>query len=200
MVMRTLALALLAMSICAISFGAELKEYVYSRGDGSRSLRLSGHFSIRDLDKLPEGRYFWFRHNGLSLVIHDAATLQSIDRLFAESERMDPEFKALRSRMRPVESRERDLERRIDRIDEEIDSLEDDDEISPRDEQERRDLRSKRAAIRSELREIAAELRVLEREEAELDRRRDALEAQAEKKLVPLVEDAIRRGVAVAVR
>ena len=176
---------------------ADIDEYVYSRGHGQTTVHIN-NFSVRTLNRLPEGHYFWFRDDGRSFMIRDAATLAAIDRLFEEAHKLAPEQEALRKRMRPVERRQNELENEIDRIDEEIDAIEDAETgLSAADRNRRRALRDRQRPLQEVLRTVAAELRDLEREEAQLDHRTEALEREAERKLVPMMKDAIRRGLAV---
>ena len=128
-------------------------------------------------------QFLWFQRHGEGYVIRDAATLERIDHLFDAQRAFDPEAERVRNRMRPLEKRE-------SKLDHEIDALEDDDEkLTADDHQRLRDLQR-------EQRDVEAQLRVLEREEDAIDRKRDAREADAERRMVPILDEAIRSGVA----
>ena len=196
--MRNLVMVLIAASLSVDLLAADIESYVYSLGGSRRTVHMKANVSIRELKKLPQGHYFWFHRGGEGFMIRDAATLAVIDKIFAEGEKLRPEYDVLRKRMRPIEIREGELDRAVDRIDEEIDTIEDTEErLSSADREKIRELRDRRRLLQDKLRQVAAELRVLEREEVELDRRSDALEKEAERKLVPVIDDAVRRGVAV---
>jgi DNA repair exonuclease SbcCD ATPase subunit len=126
--------------------------------------------------------FLWFKRDGHAYVIRDRETLDRIDALFADARAMDPDQERLHAKMRPLEDRENDLDR-------EADAISDDDHRTRRDEEHLRELQR-------ELRDVESKLRDYEREEERLDRRRDRLEMDAEAKMVPIVDDAIRRGIA----
>jgi prefoldin subunit 5 len=127
--------------------------------------------------------FIWFQRHGEGYVIRDAATLDQIDHLFDAQRALDPDAERLRDRLRPLEKRE-------SKLDHEIDALEDGDEKLTSDDRQRlRDLQR-------EMRDVEAQLRVLEREEEAIDRKRDAREADAERRMVPILDEAIRSGVA----
>ena len=178
-------------------YAAAIPEYVYSRGHGQTTVHMN-NWSVQTFNRLPKGHYFWFRDDGASFMIQDAATLAAIDRVFEEAHKLAPEEEALRNRMRPLERRQNELEDEIDRLDEEIDAIEDKEEdLSAADRDRMRALRDRQRPLQEILRKVSAELRDLEREEEQLDQRTEALEREAEQKLVPIMKDAIRRGVAV---
>jgi prefoldin subunit 5 len=133
--------------------------------------------------------FLWFRSKGQGYLIRDQATLERIDRLFDPERALDPEAERIRTELRPLERRESELDR-------EIDALTDRDEgpeLSAAEEQ-------KLDRLRQEMGGLHSKMRVLERQEEEVDRKRDALEAQAEQQMVPILEDAVRSGVARPVR
>jgi len=127
-------------------------------------------------------RFLWFKRDGREYVIRDRETLERVDALFADARAMDPDMERLRAKMRPLEDRENELDR-------EADAISDDDHRTRRDEERLRDLQR-------ELRDVESRLGDYEREEERLDRQRDRLEMEAEKKMIPIVDDAIRRGIA----
>lgn len=192
---------LLMLSIAVLTSvtlpAAEIDEYVHSRADGTTTIQMND-FSTQVFSRLPKGHYFWFRDGNRSYVIRDGATLTAIQRLFDEANRLDPAQEALRRDMDRVERRESEIESQVDRIEDEIDAIQDSESpLSAADRDRLRGLRQRQRALETALRTVEAELRQLERKESELDRRSEELEREAERKLVPLVEDAIRRGVAV---
>jgi hypothetical protein len=195
--MRNLPMLLVALFVSVGLSAADIDEYVYSRG-GSQTTAHINNFSLQTLNRLPKGHYFWFRDEGASFMIRDVATLAVIDRVFEEAHKLAPEEQALRKRMRPVERRQSELEDEIDRLDEEIDEIEDKEErLSAADRDRMRALRDRQRPLEDTLRSVEEQLRELEREEERLDQRTEALEREAERKLVPIMKDAIRRGVAV---
>jgi hypothetical protein len=126
--------------------------------------------------------FLWVRDHGVEYVIRDEATLDRVEHLFDSAHALSPDVERLHERMRPVEKRE-------ERLDSEIDAISDDDERTPRDEERRRDLER-------QLRDVESKLRDLEREEEALDAKQDRLEEDAERKMMPIIDEAIRTGVA----
>jgi hypothetical protein len=129
-------------------------------------------------------QFLWFQRRGEGYVIRDAATLEQIDHLFDAQRALDPEAERIRDRIRPLEKRE-------SKLDHEIDAIEDAD-----DEKLTADARQRLRDLEREQRDLEAQLRVLEREEDALDRTRDAREADAERRMLPILDEAIRSGVA----
>ncbi len=129
--------------------------------------------------------FIWFSDRSKEYVIRDSATVERIDRLFDAQRAFDPEAERIARELRPLERRESEL-------DHEIDALTDRDEgpeLTAAEEQKLDDLRREMGALHPKM-------RVLERQEDEIDRKRDAAEAEAERRMVPILEQAVRSGVA----
>jgi len=161
--------------------------YVLVLGD-SNTLRTSGVNLDRAIELRDQygSQFLWVKRGGVRYLIRDRATIDQIDRLFDETQSMRPDMDRLHDRMRPVERRETELEHKIDAI---SDRDEDDEEISAADQARLHDLER-------ELRDVEAKLRVFEREEEALDKKMDAAEQEAERRMVPIVDEAIRKGLA----
>jgi hypothetical protein len=133
--------------------------------------------------------FIWFRDHGKDYVIRDAATLDRVLHLFDAEHAFDPDAERIERELRPLEKRESEL-------DEEIDALTDRDEgpaLTAAEEQ-------KLDRLQKEMDALHPKMRALERQEAEIDRKRDAAEAEAERRMVPILEEAVQKGVAVNVR
>ncbi len=133
--------------------------------------------------------FMWFRKNGSEYLIRDGKTLDRIEGLFERERAYKPEAKRVRRELRPLERREAELDRQID-------ALTDRDEgprLTGAEEDRLRDLRR-------EMESVHREMRPLERQEEEIDRKRDVLEAEAEREMIPILEEAIRSGVATEIR
>jgi hypothetical protein len=157
--------------------------YVFVAGDSnnmmSANLDLSRALQVRHA----HGSHFlWFKRDGRAYTIRDQATLNRIEDLFDDVRAMDPDLDRLHDKMRPLDARERVLDR-------EADAISDDDNRSARDEAKLRDLHR-------QLRDVELRLRNYEREEERLEHEQDRREAAAEAKMVPIVDDAIRSGIA----
>ena len=129
--------------------------------------------------------FIWFRDRGQEYIIRDEATLERIDHLFDAQRAFDPEAERIRRELRP-------LERRESKLDHEIDALTDRDEgpeLTAAEKETLEDLRREMAVLRPKMRD-------LERQEEEVDRKRDAAEAEAERRMVPILEEAVRKRVA----
>ena len=155
--------------------------YVFVRGSNNMSANLDLERSLQ-IRRQYGSNFLWMRHGGHTYLIRDVDTLDAIDALFRPMNALDPEYERLHAKMKPLEKRENQL-------DDEADAISDDDDRSERDEARLRDLHR-------ELRDVERDLRVLEREEEELDRKQEQLEAEAEKAMVPILRDAIRKGIA----
>jgi phage shock protein A len=132
--------------------------------------------------------FLWFKKSGREYLIRDRVTLDRIEVPFDRERAYKPEAKRVRQELRPLERRESELDRQIDALTDRDEGL----RLTTAEEDRLRDLRH-------ELASVQRELRMLERQEEEIDRKRDALEAEAERAMMPILEEAIRRGVATAV-
>ncbi len=110
--------------------------------------------------------------NGSEYVIHDRATLDTIEALFAPQHALEPEQEA-------IGKEESEVDRLID-------------EITDRDDDEPLD-----ASAETRLQELEQHAREIRSREHELDRKSDELERRAEKELWRLADKAIRTGIAV---
>ena len=133
--------------------------------------------------------FMWFKKDGREYLIRDAATLDRIQGLFEPARAYKPEAKRVRHELRPLERRESELDR-------EIDALTDRDEGPPLTAAEEDRLRD----LRREMEGVQRGMRALERQEEEIDRKRDALEEDAERRMMPILDEAVRSGVAKPVR
>jgi len=135
------------------------------------------------------GDFLWFKKDGRAYLIRDAATLARIEAPFEQSRAFKPEAKRMKWELRSLERRESQLDREIDR-------LTDRDEgprLTAAEEDHLRDLRR-------EMESVHSRMRPLERQEEEIDRQRDKLEAEAERQMEPILDEAIRSGVASPAR
>jgi hypothetical protein len=150
--------------------------YVMAFGDSpSISLNTSG-IGINPAVKMREryGRDFlWVRRNGREYVIRDRALLATIDALFSPQRELEPQ--------------QRTVDREESELDHEIDALEDRDE----------DDKPLTAAEETRLRDLRARERDVSARQRDLDRREEELERKAERQLWRMVDDAIRKGIAV---
>lgn len=174
--MRTFALLVL------LSLLAD-KPMTYVWVHGNRSNLMS---SNTDLDRALAVRdelgtnFLWFRMGRAEYVVRDRGTLDALERLWQPYRMSDPEYDRIRERIRTLETQERPIEKEYDRL---------------ADREDRAD-HARMTELRRQLDEIEAKMRVLESEEDRIDKRRDALEAEIERKMVPILEDAVRTGVA----
>jgi len=135
------------------------------------------------------GDFLWFKKDGRGYLIRDAATLARIEAPFERARVYKPEKKRIKYEQRPLERRESQLDR-------EIDALSDRDEGPRLTAAEKDHLRD----LRREMESVERQLRVLEQQEDEIDRKSDELEAEAEREMVPILDEAIRSGVASVAR
>ena len=164
--------------------------YVLVRGDTQiiSGSTMSIESAIRKRDAYG-ANFIWFKSHGTEYLIRDTTTLDRIDHLFDSERELRPEAKRIEHELRPLESRESEL-------DDEIDALTDRDdgpELTAAEQQ-------KLDRLRQEMKELRPQLRDLERQEEDIDRKRDEREAEAERRMVPILDDAVRSGVAKPVR
>ena len=76
-----------------------------------------------------------------------------------------------------------------EQLDKEIDAISDDENRTLRDEERLRELERR-------MRDVESQLRVFEREEEDLDAKQDRLEEEAERRMMPIIDEAIRTGLA----
>jgi prefoldin subunit 5 len=134
--------------------------------------------------------FMWFKKDGREYLIRDARTLDRLEGLFERERAYKPEAKRVRRELRPLERRESELDPEIDAL---TDRDDHDHPLTAAEEDRLRDLRR-------EMETVHSRMRVLEQQEEEIDRKRDELEAEAERAMMPILEEAIRSGVATAVR
>ena len=182
MSMRTLVISVLILA--AASLAAEDTAYIFARPGHTRihvgELGLDAALALKDRF---EGEFLWFRQGTREYVIYDPATLRSITALFAPVEALAPEYRAVHERLRPLEKRENELEDLVDRLEDREDDLTS---------QERQRLRE----LHRMLNELEREMEKFEAEEERLDDRQDRLEQEAERAMMPLLDRAVRSGVA----
>ena len=134
--------------------------------------------------------FMWFKKDGREYLIRDAGTLARIHTLFDRAHVLKPEAKRIKYELRPLEDREEQLDREIDRLTD----RDDDDPALTAAEEKHLD------SLRAEMKQLRPKMHALERQEDEIDRKRDALEAEAERDMVPILDEAIRNGTATKPR
>lgn len=136
-----------------------------------------------------KGDFLWFKKDGHRYLIRDAATLERIEAPFERARSYKPEAKRIKWELRSLERREEELDREIDRL-------------TDRDEGPRltADEKDRLRDLRREMDSLHSRMGPLEREEEEIDRKRDEIEAEAERAMVPILDEAIKTGIATEVR
>ena len=146
--------------------------YVFRDGDTQVSFSSGTSFdTIHEIREKFDGDYLWIRREGEDYLICEAILLDRVRALFAPQRSLGPQQEAV--------GRE---EAALDREEEALDDESNDD------------------ATRARLAAIHSKQELVSRREAELDRREEELERQAEAALWPLIDDAIRQGVAKRLR
>lgn len=173
-------LALLAVLALPLFAGTPFS-YVWVHNDrqtmSTHHMNLDRALELRDrLGK----NFVWFRLRGAEYVVRDAATMDALDRLWEPFRATDPEYDRLMARLRPLEKKENALDREHDALEE----------------QEEHADSARLNDLERQLKDVQRQLRVLEDEERRLDDKRDAIERDVERRIVPLLEEAVRKGVA----
>lgn len=141
--------------------------YVISTGNNSTLSGASVEELVAVRKRIP-ARSIWVRRGGHEYVIVDETVRRRALALFA------PQM-ALESEQEAVGREEAALDREADRLE---------------------DLDTRTEAQKQRLRDLHAQLKVVSRREKELDEREEELERQAERQLWPLLDEAIRSGLA----
>ena len=167
------------------------------------------------------GDFLWFRRDGKSYEIDDAATLKQARELFAPLRALEPEQEDLRRRQEALDEKERELDRQQEELERQMDRLTDgtgDDEETesngdeefmvsedsgPATEEERAEidreleqLRARQEELRPRQREMDVQNRELDTVERALDAREEKLDSEAEARLWSLIDAAVKNGVA----
>ena len=166
--MRRLLIVMAALSMLASS--PRKDAYILSTGDNMTFNAATDLQEFLSLRKRINGRYIWVRRGGREYVIRDETTILRAEALFVPEGRLSPEQTA--------------LGREESKLDKEADRLEDKDSLT--------------AAEERRLDELRARLRVVEERQNELDEKQEELERQEERAFWPLVDSAIRAGLAKA--
>jgi septal ring factor EnvC (AmiA/AmiB activator) len=192
--MRHLALA---AALCfALTAEARVSSYVFVRGHTrmTSNVDLARALHIR---ASAGDNFVWFRADGKAYIVRDAKTLDAIDHLFDGTRAVEPEYESLRQKRQPFEDREEQLEREIDPLEHRVDELGDDENETASDRGERNRLENRIRDLEHDVRDVEVRLREFDDIERELDRKQDELERQAERAMEPILERAVRDGIAI---
>ena len=150
------------------------------------------------LRKALTGDFLWFRREGKSYVVTDAAVLDAARIALRPVDELGREMKAVSERLKPYEKREAEIDREDDRIDEAQDAL--DDRDNPAAEAERQRLEAREREVESRRRTLESEMRKVEAEERRLEEREREIERVADAAIERLADDALQRGLAQKAR
>ena len=148
--------------------------------------------------KARTGDFLWFRRDGKSYVVTDAAVLDAARIALRPVDELGREMKAVSDRLKPYEKREAEIDREDDTIDEAQDRLDDRDD--PAAEAERQRLETRQREVRSRRRTLESEMREVEAEERRLEEREREIEPIADAAIERLADDALQRGLARSAR
>jgi len=186
------ALAVLAAA-AAVHAGPSGRAHALCLGQSSyvTGMNIEDFVAIR---KARTGDFLWFRRDGKSYVVTDAAVLDAARTALRPVDELGREMKAVGDRLEPYEKREAEIDREDDAIEEARDALDDRDEPAVGAERQRlearqREVESRRRTLESEMREVEAEERRLEEREREVERVADAA-------IERLADDALQSGLA----
>lgn len=155
----------------------------YALHEGDTRITISGDTSldsVRELNQTFSGDFLWVRRGGKEFLIRDEILLDRVRALFAPQRALGPE-------QATVAREEAALDHEEDDLDDDVAQA-----ILPAHRQD--------CLRHTRLGEIHTRQEEISRRESELDRREEELDRQAEAALWPLVDDAIRDGLAVRLR
>jgi len=164
-------LLLIALAAAALMSAKPRRDAYIIKIDDNTTISGADVDSIVAVAEAFRGKVVWARRNGTEYLVRDEAFLDRARALFAPQLALVPEQTA--------------IGREEEQLDREEERLED----APR-----------TAANERRLDEVRAKQRALAKREQALDEREEQIERAAERALWPMVDDAIRTGMAKAVR
>jgi chromosome segregation ATPase len=175
------------LCLCAVAAAAKQRQDGYILHLDARrvvsSLDLDSYVAV---DKSLRGPVLWVRRGGRHYEIRDASILDRAAEALRPVTAVNDEYAAFERRARPVYDEEEELDRQIDAIEDRDDADGDD---GDRDETRLADLRAQRRDLRERLRAVEAE-------DHELDARQEAADAELDRFIARLVDEAMRQGLA----
>jgi uncharacterized protein YukE len=181
-----LVLALASIALMVFAADSPLQSYVFKYGGETRVRIVNDDVNT---DRLPAGDYLWFRWDGRPYRITDVRTLAQFDEAYRPVREAKAESREVKNRRRELKTRERELRHEQRSLEREIRTASRRGDAVARYESDVRTIERKRETLE----------RDMERLEADLDRRNDrvdSLRAEAERKWMRLLNDAMRSGVA----
>ena len=163
---------MIAAAVTMLASGAHKDAYIIAVDNNTTFNAGTSVEQFMAFRKHNPGRYVWVRRNGREYLIRDETTILRAEALFAPEVRLSPEQAA--------------LGREEAQVDKEQDRLE--------------DKENRTAAEDRRLNDLRARERDLARREKELDEKQETLERDAERAFWPLMDSAIRAGLAKLVR
>jgi hypothetical protein len=148
--------------------------------------------------KARTGDFLWFRRDGKSYVVTDAAVLDAARIALRPVDALGREMQAVSDRLKPYESREVEIDRDEEAIDEAQDALDDRHDAAA--EAERRRLEARQHEVESRRRTLESEMRAVEDEERRLEEREREIERVADAAIGRLADEALQRGLAQKAR
>ncbi|HEX7151969.1 MAG TPA: hypothetical protein VF618_10815 [Thermoanaerobaculia bacterium] len=181
-----LALALASIAFVVFAADSPLEQYIF-KYRGQTRLHYSGEHI--NTNELPAGEYFWFRWDGRNYRIEDARTLAQLDEALRPVRTAKAESREVKNKRRDLKSRERELRREQRSLEREIRTASRrGDEVS-RFESDVRTIERKRETLERDMNALEADLE-------RMSDRIDGLNAEAERKWLRIVGDAVRSGAA----
>jgi len=161
-------LLIIAAAVAMLASSGHKDAYVISAGDGVTFNAGTNLNEFLALRKRVSGKCIWVRRGGREYIIRDETTVLRAEALLAPDAALGPQQAA-------ISREESQLDREADRLE---------------------DLDTRTAAQERRLEEIHARQRIVEQREKELDDKQEELERAAERAFWPLVDTAIRAGLA----
>lgn len=186
-------------------------KYVLSAGD-MNVVNGDGDTDMSDMRRAYGRHFFWFRHDGQAYVVRDAAALDTLTDLYRPQSDLGREQGALGRKQGALGRRQGDLGRRQGELGREQARLgieearlamrfhdDDDPSIQSRRrelERRQRELSRKQDDLGQQQSELGREQSRLGEEQSRLGDRQTALSREIERKLQPMLDDLIRKGIA----
>ena len=161
----------------------------------------STNVDVDQLLRIRQGRggdFLWFVRGGRAYLVTDPAVLDAGRDILRPVRDLSREQEAVSARLRPFEEREEALDREEDRLEQRSERLEGRDDRAANEERDR--LEELERALDEKQRALRADMREIEAEEERLEDREREIEAVADAQIARLIEDALRKGLARAVR
>jgi len=184
--MRLRIVIVLGLASAIVALADSRLSYVFKRGERSRITASGSLENFERISKKYSGDFIWVQKNGREWVIRDEAVLAEANAAFREVDEFEPTLREAERKLQPFETQMEELEKRMDAISDRFD----DESLS---DAARTDLEAKLREVEEQVQALESRMRGLEEALDRAEEVMDEREEKAERKLLKIIESAIRR-------